>query len=144
MVLSIVNSEDDVIAQIKTVPGIDVYAGAYTPDSFNPRVDAHGMFTPYVLVRFNGSYQTNDQGIIGYDKDTLRNTFTAYIVSPDDRTTRDLRDQVRQALLVDFQPTDSSSLAPAGGLSFVDADLGYNRYVNASDYYYITNLSVLP
>lgn len=133
--------EDAVIARLKTIPGVDVFEGEYTPDSYIPAVDANNMFKPYMLVKFSGAFQTYDHGICGPEKDTLRNTFSVYVVSPDDRTTRKLRDQVREKMLTNFRPTDAGPLRPTGGFSFVDSDLGYNRYAHNIGFAYIFNLS---
>lgn len=141
MSVSAVPGEDSVVAQIKTIPGVDVYEGEYTPDSFNPTVDANNMFVPYILIKFSGAFSTVDNGICGPEKDTLRNTFSVYVVSPDDRTTRLLRDQVRAKMLTNFRPTDAGTLRPTGGFSFIDADLGYHRYVHNIGFAYNYNLS---
>jgi hypothetical protein len=133
--------EDDIIAKIKTIQGVDVIEGEYTADSYTPVLDAQKMFKPYMLVKFNAGYPAYDNGIVGPELDTLRATFSVFVVSPDDRTTRNLRDQVRVKMLTNFQPTDSSSLQPTGGYSFVDSDLGYQRYCHVVQFRYFTNLS---
>lgn len=141
MPLSTVPGEDDIVTRLKEIPGVDVMESDYTDDSYVPEVDANKMFKPYLLVKFNGGFQDYDNGICGPEKDTQRATFTVYVVSPDDRTTRDLRDQVRQKMLTDFRPTDGSSLRPGNSYSFVDPDLGYHRYVHAPSFSYKFNLS---
>lgn len=133
--------EDDVMAKLRTIPGVDIVEGEYTPDSWTPDVDANGLFKPYFTVKFNAGFPTYDNGIVGPEKDSLRNTFSVYVASPDDRLTRNLRNQVREKMLTDFAPTDGSSLKPTGGFSFVDSDLGYNRYVHNIGFAYQTNLS---
>lgn len=141
MPLSAVAGEDDIIARIKEIPGIDVMEGDYTEDAYIPEMDEFKRFVPYVLVKFNGAYQDYDNGICGPDKDTLRGTFTVYVVSPDDRVTRILRDQVRTKMLTDFRPTDGSALRPGNSYSFVDPDLGLHRHVHALAFTYMFNLS---
>lgn len=140
MALSTVPAEDDILAQLKTIAGIDVMEGDYTEDSYMPEVDSNGMFRPYMLVKHNGGFQAYDNGIVGPDKDTLRATFTVYVVSPVDRVSRQFRDDVRVKMLTDFQPTDASSLRPGNSYSFVDPDLGYHRYVHALAFSYLFNL----
>lgn len=135
------SGETDIVNKIKSVPGIDVMQGEYTPDGWKPVLDVNGLFKPYVTIKFNAGFPTLDNGICGPDKDTLRNTFSIYVVSPDDAISRNLRDQIRSALLTNFQPTDGSSLKTTGGFSFVDSDLGYNRYVHNIGFAYLTNLS---
>lgn len=141
MAQTLANGETDIVNRLKTVPGIDVIEGEYTQDSWTPTVDANEMFVPYALIKFNGALPTLDNGIVGPEQDTLRSTFSIFVVSPDDRTTRVLRDQIRAKMLTDFQPTDSSSLRPTGGYSFVDSDLGYSRYVHNIGFSYVTNLA---
>jgi len=133
--------ELDIVNKIKSVPGVDVVQGEYTPDGWKPQVDQQGLFKPYATIKFNGGFPTLDNGIVGPDKDTYRNTLSIYVVSPDDQLTRKLRNQIRVALLTNFQPTDGSSLRTTGGFSFVDSDLGYNRYVHNIGFAYYTNLS---
>lgn len=140
MALTITQSEDDIIEKLKTIPGVDVIQGEYVGDSWVPTVDSEGMFIPYLLVKFNGALATFDNGIVGPEQDTLRSTFSVFVVSPDDRTTRELRDQVRIVMLTNFEPTDSTSLRPTGGYSFIDPDLGYHRYVHNIGFSYVTNL----
>lgn len=133
--------ENDIMAKIKEVPGIDVMEGEYTPDGYKPTLDANKNFVPYVTVKFNAGFPTYDNGIVGPEKDSLRNTFSVYVVSPDDNLSRKLKNQIRAKLLTNFEPTDGSSLSPTGGFSFVDSDLGYNRYVHNVGFKYTTNLS---
>lgn len=141
MSLNSMPGEDDILAKLKTIPGVDVLEGEYAPDGFKPVTDANKMFKPYLLVKWNGAFPEYDNGIVGPDKDTLRNTFSVYVVSPDDRTSRDIRNQVRVKMLTSFTPTDGSSLRTTGGFSFIDADLGYERYAHNIGFAYQTNLS---
>lgn len=141
MSLNSLQSEDDIMDKLKTIPGVDVIEGEYTEDSFVPKEDANKMFRPYLLVKFNGGFPAYDNGIVGPELDTQRASFSIYIVAPDDRVARDIRSQVRIKMLTDFQPTDSSSLRPTGGFSFVDSDLGYNRYAHNIGFAYTFNLS---
>lgn len=141
MPLNSVVGEDDIVAKLKEIPGVDVISGEYTPDGYVPKLDANKMFKPYLTVKFNGGFPEYDNGIVGPEKDTQRSTFSVFVVSPDDRTTRDIRDQVRTKMLTNFRPTDASSLRPTGGYSFMDADLGYHRYVQNIGFAYTFNLS---
>lgn len=140
--LSTVPGEDNIVTRIKEIEGVDVMESDYTDDSYLPDVDdTTKLFKPYILVKFNGGFQQYDNGICGPEKDTQRATFTVYIVSPDDRITREFRDQVREKMLTNFRPTDGSSLRPGNSYSFVDPDLGYHRYVHALAFSYLFNLS---
>lgn len=141
MSLDSLPGEDQIIAKIKTIAGVDVYEGEYAPDSFVPTVDANKMFKPYLLVKFNGGFPAYDNGVVGPEKDTQRASFSVYVVAPVDRVARDIRNQVRAKMLTSFAPTDGSSLRPTGGYSFVDADLGYHRYVHNVGFAYMFNLS---
>jgi hypothetical protein len=142
MPVSSLPGEDDIIARLKTIPGVDVIEGEYTEDSYKPSIDTTtGMFRPYLTVKFDASAQTFDNGIADPSWDTQRAGFQVFIVSPADRVTRNLRDQVREKLLVSFRPTDGSYLKPRGGYSFVDPDLGYHRYVQVAGFTYTFNLS---
>jgi len=141
MPLASVTGEDQIVIKLKEIVGVDVIEGEYTQDSYVPVVDANKMFKPYLLVKFNGGFPAYDNGIVGPEKDTQRATFSVYIVSPVDRVTRTLRDQVREKMLTNFAPTDGSSLRPTGGFSFIDADLGYHRYVSNVGFSYNFNLS---
>lgn len=139
--LGTVTGEDDIVLKLKELAGIDVMEGDYTDDSFLPVVDENKLFKPYMLVKFNGAFQVYENGICGPEKDTQRATFTVYIVSPDDRVTREYRDKVREKMLTNFRPTDGSSLRPGNSYSFTDPDLGYHRYVHALAFSYLFNLS---
>lgn len=141
MPVSQLQGEDDIVARLKTIPGIVVIEGEYTPDSFKPTVDASGLFTPYILLKVDPATQAFDNGIADPSWDTQRAGIQIFIVSPDDRLTRSLRDQVREKLLVNFRPTDGSFLRPRGGYSFIDPDLGYHRYVQVVGFTYMFNLS---
>lgn len=142
MPLDSLPGEDDIVARLKTIPGVDVIEGEYLSDSYKPVTDSNGMFKPYMTVKFSGAFQAFDNGIVGAWQDTQRNTFGVYVVSPDDRTTRILRNQVREKMLSsDFVPTDGSHLTPSSAMSFVDSDLGYNRYVHYITFTYLFNLT---
>lgn len=139
--LATLTGETDIVNKLKTIPGVDVMEGDYVDDSYQPVTDANKLFKPYMLVKFNGSFQNYDNGICGPEKDTQRATFTVYVVSPEDRVTRSIRDQVREKMLTNFRPTDGGSLRPGNAYSFVDPDLGYHRYVHALTFSYTFNLS---
>lgn len=141
MSLSSGPGELDIFNKIKEVPGIDVQEGEYTADSYSPVVDANKMFKPYALIKFNGAFPWNDSGIVGPQYDTLRASFSVYVVSPSDRVSRSIRDQIRVKLMTGFRPTDGSLLNNTSGLSFIDSDLGYNRYVHVVGFSYLFNLS---
>jgi len=141
MPLDSILGEDDIIAKLKTIPGVDVMEGEYTVDGYAPKLDVNKMFKPYLLVKFNGAFPTTDNGIVGPQYDTQRATFSVYVVTPDDRTTRVIRSQVREMMLTNFAPRDGSMLKPAGSFSFVDVDLGYNRYCHNIGFAYQFNLS---
>lgn len=141
MPLATTPGEDAIVARLKTIEGIDVMESDYIDDSYLPTVDENNMFVPYMLVKFNGGFQAYDNGICGPEKDTQRATFTVYVVTPDDRTTREYRDKVREKMLTNFRPTDGSSLRPGNSFSFVDPDAGYHRYVHSLSFSYLFNLS---
>jgi len=133
--------EDDILAKIKTIVGVDVMESDYVDDSYLPVLDANKMFKPYILVKFNGGFPEYDNGICGPEKDTQRASITVYVVTPDARTTRTFRDQVREKMLTNFRPTDAGPLRPGNSYSFVDPDLGFHRYVQALSFSYTFNLS---
>ena len=141
MPLATLPGEIDIINKLKEIPGVDVMEGDYVDDSYLPEVDSNKLFKPYILVKFNGSFKEYDNVICGPDKDTQRATITVYCVSPEDRVTRTIRDQVRVKMLTNFRPTDGGPLRPGNAFSFVDPDLGYHRYVHALAYTYTFNLS---
>ena len=141
MALGTLQGETDITNLLKTIAGVDVMEGDYVDDGYMPVLDANKLFKPYILIKFNGGFQAYDNGIVGPDKDTQRATFTVYVVSPDDRTTRSIRDQVREKLFTDFRPTDGGFMRPGNSYSFVDPDQGYHRYVHALAFSYQFNLS---
>lgn len=142
MPLGTVTGEDDIMDRLREIEGVDVMEGDYVEDSYKPEVDpVTQLFNPYMLVKFNGSFQLYDNGIVGPEKDTQRASITIYIASPDDRTTREYRDSVREKLLTNFRPTDGGPLRPGNAYAFVDPDVGYHRYVHALSFSYTFNLS---
>lgn len=134
--------EDDIIAKIRELTDLDVFEGEYTPDGYKPELDPESkLFAPYITVKFHPAISGNDPGIADPAWDTQRGSFTVFVVSPDDRTTREIRDRVRVKLLKDFRPEDGSRIRVRGGFSFTDPDVGYHRYVQANEYTYVFNLS---
>lgn len=129
---------DKLRADIKNV---QFRRGAYLDDGFEPQADPNGIFDPYVLVTFGGSYEyPRDNGLAGPRADTQRATFTMYIVAPYDEVAQQVKDRVRESL-VGFRPTDASALVINTGYSFTDADLNFNRYVQVVGFSYLFNLS---
>lgn len=134
--------EDDIITALRAIPGVDVIEDEYTEDSYVPKIDTDtGLFLPYITVKFDVATATFDNGIADPSWDTQRAGVQVFVVSPLASVTRNIRDQVRVALLKDFRPTDGSYLKSRGGYSFVDADLGYHRYVQVLGFSYTFNLS---
>lgn len=140
MSLSQITGQNDIIAQLKTIPGVQVYEGQYLTDGAIPDMTDSGLFKPYITTVFGASYEGNSRGIVSERLNTLRTTVTVYAVSPSDNLTRQVIDKVRDKLL-GFKPTDATELAAYGGYNFVDADLGVNRYVHAAVFEYSTNLA---
>lgn len=133
--------EEDILTRLKEIPGVDVMDGDYVEDSYVPKLDANKLFKPYILVSFSPGNYGFDPGIADPSWDTQRAQFDVFVVSPSARLTRDLRDQVREKLLVSFRPTDASYIKSGGGYKFVDADLGYHRYVQVPQFTYTFNLA---
>lgn len=140
MAISQLTGQNDIITQLKTISGVQVYEGQYLTDGAIPDLTESGLFTPYITTVFGPSYQGLDRGIISERLNTMRTTVTVYAVSPSDNLTRQVIDKVRDKLL-GFKPTDATELAVYGGYNFVDADLGVNRYVHAAVFTYTTNMN---
>lgn len=141
--LSQLGSQDDIEARLRTLAepeNVDVAVGEYLGDSFKPEVDENGLFKPYILLSFIGSFPTYESGIVSPRQDTERATFGVYVVSPGDRISRELRDKIRE-LLIGYEPVDSGHIRATAGYSFVDTELGYHRYAYNISFAYITNLS---
>lgn len=119
--------------------GVSFMMGDYVMDSFVPTVDSNGLFKPYVLCKVHTSYETKDNGICGKEKDPLQGSFSFYVVSPDGWVTQELTDSIREELR-GKRFASSDSLLVSGGYSFVDADLGYHRYVQNVGFTFRYNL----
>lgn len=132
--------ERDIMNKLSEIEGIEFMRGAYTETGFKPDVDDNGLFAPYALVSFGGFYPGFENGIVGNQYDTHRATFSIYIVAPDDDLASEFRDDVRGKMMINFRPTDGSALKANTGYSFVDGDLGYNRYVQVVGFSYKFNL----
>ncbi len=142
MPISQVPGQSDIMDELKTIPGVDVYEGQYLTDGAIPNMDAQGMFTPYLTTIFGANYRGAEPGIVSEQYNTLKTTVTVYVVSPGDKLTRVLLDQVNEKML-GFIPTDGTPLEAYGGYNFVDADLGANRYVHAAVYSYTSNMGYM-
>lgn len=140
MPISQLPGQDSIIAELKTIPGVEVYNGQYLTDGAVPKQNENALFRPYITTIFGANYQGNSRGIVTERYNTLSTTVTVYVVAPDDRISRDILDQVAEKLL-GFIPVDGTQLKAYGGYNFVDADLGVNRYAHAAVYQYTTNLS---
>lgn len=122
------------------VKNVDVMMGDYTMDSYIPKVDGNGLFSPYILCKVHTSYETSDNGIVGKDKDPLQGSFSFYIVTPDGWATQKLTDLVRTTLR-GKRFAGSDALTVSGGYSFVDPDLGFHRYVQNIGFTFKYNLA---
>lgn len=142
MPLTTSTGEREVLNLLRTsIKNVAFREGSYLDDGFAPEADANGLFEPYVLVQFGGSYEySRDNSLAGPRWDTQRATFTIYIVAPYDAVARQVKDRVKD-LLVGFRPTDGGPLTINTGYSFTDADLGFNRYVQVIGFQYLYNLS---
>ena len=133
-------AHDEIIAQLNTIQGIDVYRGQYVPGDAVPEQDANGLFKPYATVVFGGNYQGDSRTIASLRYNTIRTTCTVYVVAPDDRLSVEFLSKVRDKLW-GFTPTDSTPLDIYGGYDYVDSDLGVNRYVHAQVFEFSTNMT---
>lgn len=144
MPLTTLTGEKEVMALLRTIPNVTWQEGSYLEDGYSPEANEDGLFEPYALVEFGGSYEfTADNGLAGPRWDTQRATFTIYMAAPFDAVARQVKDRVKE-LLVGFRPTDGSALRINTGYAFTDADLGYNRYVQVIGFSYQYNLSASP
>jgi hypothetical protein len=132
--------QDAIMAQLRTISGVQVYEGQYLTDGAVPNMDENSLFEPYLTTIFGASYAGASRGIVSEQLNTLRTTVTVYSIAPDDRLSREYLGQVR-SLLLGFTPVDGTPLKAFGGYNFVDADLGVNRYVHSAIFSYETNLS---
>jgi hypothetical protein len=140
MAIAQVDAREDIITQLETIPGVDVYRGQYLTDGAVPQMTEDGLFPPYITIVFGASYAGYSRGIVSERLNTLRTTVTVYVVSPSDSITLDFIDQVNDKML-GFVPTDGTELKAYGGYDYVDADLGVNRYVHSLVFTYQTNMS---
>jgi len=141
MAIAQLAGQDSIVAALETIQGVDVYEGQYVTDGSHPPMDENGYFVPYLTVVFGSSYQGPDRGIVSERYNNLRTTVTVYSVAPIDRLSRQFKDAVAEKLL-GFVPTDGTQLEAYGGYTYVDADLGKNRYVHAAVFSYSTNMSI--
>lgn len=142
MPLATLPGERDIVDTLRvSIPNVQFRRGSYLDDGFVPKATDDGIFEPYALLQFGGSYEfPRDNSLAGPRWDTQRATFTMYIVAPYDEVAQQVKDRVKD-VLVGFRPTDGSGLTVNTGYSFTDADLGYNRYVQAIGFSYLYNLS---
>lgn len=129
-----------VFARIQAqLPKVKLMMGDYALDSFVPVTDAAGLFAPYILCKVHTSYETADNGLCGKAEDPLQGSFSLYVVSPDGWVTQELTDKIR-ATLRGVRLTGTDEFLASGGYSFVDADLGYHRYVQNIGFKFRYNL----
>lgn len=140
MPLNQVPGQNDILAQLRTIPVIPVYEGQYLTDGAKPPMWEGGIFQPYITTVFGATYQGHDRGIVSERYNSVVTTVTVYCVAPTDKISRQYLDTVREKL-TGFIPTDGTQLAPYGGYNYVDADLGANRYVNSAVFRYTTNMA---
>lgn len=140
--LGTLTGEKEIIEKLEQdVPNVYIQRGSYLDDGYAPKANDAGLFQPYMLVAFGGSYEyARDNSLAGPRWDTQRATFTVYMVAPYDEVAQEVKDRVRDSL-VGFRPHDGSALTINTGYSFVDADLGFNRYVQVVGFSYLFNLS---
>lgn len=140
MTQAITPAMEEIFTAIRAaLPAVDLMMGDYVMDSFVPESDANNLFTPYILCKIHTSYETADNGICEKSADPLQGSFSLYIVSPDGWITQELTDNVRIALR-GKRFVDTGPLLVSGGYSFVDADLGYHRYVQNIGFTFQHNL----
>lgn len=141
MTQSVTPALREIVAALKAaMPGVDFMVGDYVMDSYVPKVDADGLFRPYCLLKVHTSYETADNGICEKDADPLKASFSLYMVAPDGWVVQELADEIR-ATLRGKRFTDTDALLVSGGYSFVDADLGYHRYVQNIGFTFRHNLA---
>lgn len=141
MAIAQLAGQDAIVTALKTIVGVDVYEGQYVTDGSYPPMDDNGYFVPYLTTVFGSSYQGPDRGIVSERYNNLRTTVTVYSVAPIDRLSRQFNDAVRDKLL-GFIPPDGTQLKAYGGYTYVDSDLGKNRYIHASVFQYSTNMNI--
>ena len=51
MALATLPGEQDILAKLREIPGVDVMEGDYVDDGYIPVVDSNKLFKPYMLVK---------------------------------------------------------------------------------------------
>lgn len=135
-------AEDQITALLKSIPNVDFYEGLMSDEAFAALVADANQIKPFITVSFGGLIdpRRNVNGITGAKAKSYDTTFIVRCVASTDRTTRQVRDIVRDKVL-GFVPTNCSEIDMAlfGGTGEVSSLGNPTRYASVQAYRFLLN-----
>lgn len=131
--MSYLDVQDEITAQLKTIPNVDLYEGQMSDEAFAALVADSNQIKPFITVSYGGLIDPRKRvnGITGAKQDSQDTTFVVRAVANTDRTSRKAL-QLALDKLVGFVPTDCSEINTAlfGGTGQVSSLGNPTRYAS--------------
>lgn len=136
-------SDEDILARVKTIPHVDIYAGQVDDDESVPLIEGTNKIKPYITVNFGGGVQAPKRfkGLCGAKEDIQEGDVVVQCVASSDTEARKLLSIVDR-LILGYQPLGvNGELQPAlyGGTGKISSLGAPTRYAAVQVYSYFVN-----
>lgn len=135
-------TEDEIVAELKTIPHVDVYEGQMSDEEFSALLTDANQIRPFITISFGGLIDPRRRinGIVGAKTHSQDTTFVIRCVGSTDRTSRQVRD-IAHGKIIGFVPTNCSEIQTAlfGGTGQVSSLGNPTRYAAVQAYRYLVN-----
>ena len=139
--MSYTQAQDEIMAELRTLPGVDVFEGMAT-DEVLAKFTGPNQMKPFVTVDFGALVSSHKKvkGIVGARYDTHEGNIVVHSVANDMRTARMVIESVRGVLL-GFIPTNCSQLIPEtyGGIGEISSMVSPSRFSQVQPFVFLVN-----
>lgn len=140
--MSQLSVEDEITNLVKTIPHVDVYEGPMSDEKFAALLEDTNQIKPFITISFGGLIDPRRRinGIVGAKAKSYDTTFIVRCVASTDRTSRQVRDLVKDKVL-GYVPTNCSEIDMAlfGGTGEVSSLGNPTRYASVQAYRFLLN-----
>lgn len=131
--MSYLDVQDEISAQLRTIPNVDFYEGQLSDEAFAALVADSNQIKPFITVSYGGLIDPRRRvnGITGAKSNSQDTTFVVRTVANTDRTSRKALQLVLDKL-IGFVPTNCSEIDTAlfGGTGEISSLGNPTRYAS--------------
>lgn len=140
--MSYVTAQDEILAQLRTIKGVEVYEGVMSANVIAKLEDNTNQMRPFIAVDFSAIVRSHKrvQGIVGAAYDTHEGSIMVHAIASDNSTARKVIQSARDVLL-GFVPTNCGELNAEtyGGIGQNSVMVNPSRFAQVQPFVFFVN-----